>query len=270
MNKKASTGLKRDVIDKFYTKKCVVDTCVDSIESIISKHDTIIEPSAGDGAFIDRLKKLCDTCIFLDIEPHSQEIKKCDFLEQNFSHRENQKIHVIGNPPFGRQSSTAIKFIRKACEFADTIAFILPKSFKKDSMKRHFYAHFHLAHEFDLPSNSFLVNGEDEYDVPCVFQVWIKDVNKTREEPVKLEPEGYEFVKKSENPDVSIRRVGVYAGKIDTNIEDKSEQSHYFIKFLEPFSILSQVEFDNAENTVGPKSISKQDVIRALNRRMLE
>ena len=49
-----------------------------------------------------------------------------------------KKIHIIGNPPFGRQSSLAIKFIKKSAEFCDSISFILPKSFKKDSLKKHF------------------------------------------------------------------------------------------------------------------------------------
>jgi hypothetical protein len=44
-------------------------------------------------------------------------------------------IHIIGNPPFGRQSSTAIKFIKKSCLFCNSLSFILPKSFKKDSLK---------------------------------------------------------------------------------------------------------------------------------------
>ena len=32
----------------------------------------------------------------------------------------------------------AIKFIKKSCEFCDSVSFILPKSFKKDSLKKTF------------------------------------------------------------------------------------------------------------------------------------
>ena len=40
-----------------------------------------------------------------------------------------------------------------------------------------------------------------------------------------------EFVKKDDNPDIAIRRVGVYAGKLfDGDISDKSKQSHYFLR----------------------------------------
>jgi hypothetical protein len=172
-------------------------------------------------------------------------------------------IHIIGNPPFGRQSSLAIKFVKKSCEIATSVSFILPKSFKKESLKRHFNSHFHCILEWDLPKNSFLVN-EKEHDVPCVFQIWIKK-EYMREIVPKMEPDGFEFVKKNQNPDISFRRVGVNAGTISHEIANKSEQSHYFIKFksdlLEKFQNL---HFD-FENTVGPKSISKQELIRAVS-----
>ena len=47
-------------IDKFYTKEDTVNKCYTIInENLnISKDDLIIEPSAGDGAFINCIKKL--------------------------------------------------------------------------------------------------------------------------------------------------------------------------------------------------------------------
>ena len=70
-----------------------------------------------------------------------------DFLKY-FPHSNTfNKIHVIGNPPFGRQSSLAIKFIRHSAKFCNTISFILPKSFKKDSMRNKVPLDFHLIHE---------------------------------------------------------------------------------------------------------------------------
>jgi hypothetical protein len=134
-------------------------------------------------------------------------------------------------------------------------------------MKSKFPANFHLVFEEDVPDKSFLVNGQ-EYDVPCVFQIW----TKLLEERTKIEKSvsnGFVFVKKNENPDISFRRVGVYAGKIDTDI-DKSEQSHYFIKFtnnntlFENIDKLKEIKFQT-NNTVGPKSISKQELIKEFN-----
>jgi hypothetical protein len=102
-----------------------------------------------------------------------------------------------------------------------------------------------------------------------VFQIWEKREEK-REITKKLVPHGYAFVNKHETPDISFRRVGVYAGKISKEIEDKSEQSHYFIKFDEKISdefynILSNIQFDCKDHTVGPKSISKQELMSKYN-----
>ena len=72
-----------------------------------------------------------------------------EFDYKKESHNDGN-IHIIGNPPFGRQSSMAIKFIKKCCSFANSISFILPKSFKKDSMKKYFEKHYHLIYEMDL------------------------------------------------------------------------------------------------------------------------
>ena len=85
-----------------------------------------------------------------------------------------------------------------------------------------------------------------------------------------LKPINFKFVKKNEEPHISIRRVGVNAGKIDKNI-DKSIQSHYFIKILNKeksidffIDSLKKLNFI-FDNTVGPKSISKQELIKQVN-----
>jgi predicted RNA methylase len=268
----SKTGLNRDLIDKFYTKSTVVDDCIKSIRSHITihKNDIIIEPSAGNGAFIDGIKTLGNNYRFYDICPENEEIEKCDYLDVNLKALKNtyNKIHLVGNPPFGRQSSIAKKFIKKSLEVCHSISFILPKSFKKDSLKRIFPLNFHLVYEMDIGSNSFLVDNV-EHDVPCVFQIWIKrDYNRHVEEtPEQLY---FEFVKREDNPDLSFRRVGVYAGKIDSQIEDKSIQSHYFIKFNDDIDVsniiegLMNIQYSK-DNTVGPKSISKPEVIKKFN-----
>lgn len=167
------------------------------------------------------------------------------------------------------QSSLAIKFIKKSCEFCDTLSFILPKSFKKDSMQKYFQQNFHLTYQEDLPEKSFLIN-KIEYNVPCIFQIWEKK-NELRELPKKLNPKNFIFVKKNNHPDISFRRVGINAGSINKEIKNKNEQSHYFIKFLNNKSIddnineLNNIIF-NFDNTVGPKSIGKQELIKEFNK----
>ena len=121
------------------------------------------------------------------------------------------------------------------------------------------------GHIFPQP---FLVDGI-EHDVPCIFQIWEKrDSNRIVND--NLKPLHFIFVNKTDNPDISFRRVGVNAGTIDKRIDEKSVESHYFIKFTNGESItdnmnkLSTITYD-FNNTVGPKSISKQELIYKFN-----
>jgi len=147
------TGLKRNVVDKFYTKPTIArKCCIHALKYLkIKKTDIVIEPSAGSGSFISYCKKLSDNTIFIDLYPEyigtDHNILKQDFLkydtktvlEKNIN---GSRIHIIGNPPFGRQSSMAIKFIKKCSTFCDTISFILPKSFKKTEYAETFSSMF--------------------------------------------------------------------------------------------------------------------------------
>jgi hypothetical protein len=270
-----TTGLQRNNIDKFYTSSETVKKSMKAILKyiVIGEHDLCVEPSAGNGAFIELIKDNFHHYKFYDLEPEHNAIIKQDYLDLEIEPLQfgtkYKKIHVIGNPPFGRQSSLAIKFIKKSAEYCDSISFILPKSFKKDSLKRHFPLNFHLEHEADIKPDSFIVGGK-AYDVACVFQIWIKKQHP-RKISEKMLPNGFRFVNKTENPDISFRRVGVYAGKLDKVVEDKSEQSHYFIKFDneltdEIFEKISSIEYETKNNTVGPKSISKQELIKEFNK----
>lgn len=249
---------KKVELDKFYTKKEIVNLCLKTIN--IDEFNFIIEPSAGNGSFSDNL--LRKEHLFIDIEPEGENIIKANFLDFNFDKYKNLKICVIGNPPFGRNGSLALKFIKKASSFADVICFILPKSFKKRSIQDKIPLNFHLVLEKDLPKNSFFYK-ENEYDVPCVWQIWEKR-EEAREKDIKRIPKTFKFVRK-EDANCSIRRVGINAGKafVDT---DKSKQSHYFIKVNDPELFVKKVNEIKWEhnNTVGPRSISKQELINEI------
>lgn len=295
-----TTGLTRDPIDKYYTKPTVAQECVTIMKKHVSPKklcDVIVEPSAGNGVFFNLLKPLKCTIRMYDIIPEHPQIIKQDYLtlaidDMLSGKAPDGRIHVVGNPPFGRQASLAIKFIKKTCLFADTISFILPKSFKKDSMRRAFSSNFHLVHQSDLQESSFLVNNKD-HDSPCVFQIWIKrDVS--RPEPVIYKPTCFSFIKRPDLvkldkgqeptiPHIAIRRVGVYAGNIikTSTIEEAisiSDQSHYFIRFHDNVCIENDVDFIigliqvieyDTDNTVGPRSISKNELTAAINHKLI-
>lgn len=267
------TGLNRGISDKYYTNQTVVEECMNNWVKYIkaSDNDLCIEPSAGNGSFIKSIKEIFKNRLFIDIEPEHKDICKLDYLQLDINSlikSKYDKIHVLGNPPFGRQSSSAMKFIKKSSQYCDSISFILPRSFKKESFKKHFPKNFHLVFEKDLPDNSFIIDNM-KHDVPCVFQIWIKK-NFERVIVEKIFPIKFKFVKKTDNHDISFRRVGVNAGEIDKNTINKSFQSHYFIKFemeldQELWNKLSNINFSEKDYTVGPRSISKPELIKEFN-----
>ena len=80
------------------------------------------------------------------------------------------------------------------------------------------------------------------------------------------------FVLKSQEPHLSFRRVGVYAGKVDTFIDDKSVQSHYFIRVTgseltnEQVNKLNNITYPCAEHTVKIKIYFKTRINNRLNK----
>ena len=176
-------------------------------------------------------------------------------------------ILVIGNPPFGQQNTLAINFFNEAARFANVIAFILPLSFKKRSVQNKLDINFHLIKEKNLNPNSFLLNNE-KYSVPCVFQVWKRKDIKREVYKTKTTTSLFDFVDK-DNADFRIQRVGGNAGKASLDL-NYSAQSNYFIKNNTQYSneelinIINQTVFPEIEYTVGPKSLSKTELIITL------
>ena len=248
----------KSLLNKFYTKSDVAKTCLSRL--ILSDYDIIIEPSAGDGSF----SGLIDGCLSFDIEPDADDIIKQDFLTFNpteYGIGNQHRVLVVGNPPFGNNSSLIFKFFKVGCDFADTIAFILPASFRKSSFQDRVPLNFHLNGEWGIPKNSFLLDGKT-FDVPCVFQIWVKRGDIRTKRKVLL-PKTFSFVKSDGGAQISIRRVGVNAGKVFLDT-DRSPQSHYFIKtddidgFMKRWNVIRWLH----NNTVGCKSISKQEIIQ--------
>lgn len=256
----------KDKNDKFYTKNEVVDYCLSFIET--DKYNKIIEPSAGNGAFLKKLPG----AIGYDIEPATDNIIKQDFLLLENPKEEN--ILVIGNPPFGIQSKLAIKFFNKAAEFCDTIAFILPRSFCKDSIKNRLNLKFHLVKEELLPENSFLLNNEN-YSVPCVFQIWKRQDIERKKINLPLVSEYFDFTKEINEADFRIQRVGGNAGKAFLDKKGAISSNYYLINKSNYsterlINIINAITFPSITLTVGPKSLSKGELCYEVKKKIEE
>lgn len=248
---------RKDTLDRFYTKLDVVQLCLKELD--LSQYEMIIEPSAGDGAFSLNIPN----CLSYDISPAHDQITQADWFKLDKTQFSHNSL-VIGNPPFGEQNSLSINFFNEAASFCDTIAFILPRSFKKVSVQNRLNLSFHLIKEVDLPDNSFLLNG-NEYDVPCVFQIWKR--NSVLREKIKLKTttDFFSFVDSSQ-ASIRIPRVGGNAGKATLQLQG-AKTSNYFIKNNTKMSdeefvlFINQLYFPSIAYTVGPKSLSKGELI---------
>jgi hypothetical protein len=87
-------------------------------------------------------------------------------------------------------------------------------------------------------------------------------------------PVGFSFVSKGEEPSFSIRRIGFYAGSVYMDTKDKSVESHYFVKVDKMadvkyiYDTIDSLHFKH-KNTVGPRSISKQELLRKLPKKLV-
>ena len=248
----------KSLLDQYYTKPEVAEYYSAFIKERFGEDYKYFEPSAGEGAFSSCFKNITS----IDIEPKFDGCIRGDFLSYTPDLR--NKI-VVGNPPFGKNSSLALKFLNKASEFSDFVAFILPKTFKKQSFINKISPQLHLVAELDLPVNSFIFNYTP-YDVPCVFQIWQKKSEPRHILNLSKSHPDFEFTDK-QNADFAIRRVGVLAGKVITDFQSYSEQSHYYIKSHIPIHLLIQkltsISWDSVKyNTAGNPSISKSELIQ--------
>lgn len=165
-----------DSADCIYTKREIARHCLRAFRKTAAKHGydlrahTFIEPSAGEGCFMDLLPPA--RRIALDVRPVEKEIVKADFLE--WSPPKAGRYAVIGNPPFGVRGAIALAFVNRAARFADIVGFILPMTFasngKGGAMTR--VCGLSLLHSEELPPNAFYLPNGEARDINTVFQVW--------------------------------------------------------------------------------------------------
>ncbi len=177
-------------LDQFYTKPEEAQRLYD----LIFKHykendfDMFIEPSCGKNSFGCLFPKRKE--LLLDIDPpedmfkhkdkkYKQKFIKIDFLSFGavldiLSLSSDRKVISIGNPPFGKSCSLAIKFFNICAKFSDVICFIIPRTFKRISVQNQLNMNFHLIHSEDLPYSNNECIFEPVMNAKCCFQIWEK------------------------------------------------------------------------------------------------
>lgn len=270
-----ATTVRQAGLDKFYTIPEISVKCLDRISSMYDwdEWNLVIEPSAGDGSFLTRIPT--DKKIGIDISPEHVDIITQDFLTYN-PPENTGKILVVGNPPFGRVSSLAIKFFNHASNWADVIAFIIPRTFRRVSVQNKLNPHFHLKFDEDIPISP--CSFSPPMMAKCCFQVWERKTTPRTIRELSTAHGDWEFLgfgpkDNNDQPtppsgaDFAIRAYGGRCGEIvSVKLDKLRPKSWHWIKsninietLMDRFQTLDYtISFDTArQNSIGRGELVK-------------
>ena len=170
----------KEINDQYYTPKLIADKYAGIIVGKYGTDGLFIEPSAGEGVFIDSLVEFGvsrENIIGFDIDPKREDIIKADFL--SLSSQTDSFDIAIGNPPFGKGGSMATHFMNKLAEMGvGVIAFINPSliGVKHSSLKR-LNKKLHLVYEEAVPQDLHYDVSSRDYSsglssLRTYFQIW--------------------------------------------------------------------------------------------------
>lgn len=189
-------------LDQHYTRPDIAKLLYHIVlEHVDEASHLMVEPSAGEGAFSTLMPA---GSIAIDKAPAGPGIIRADSLKTSFA--SDRHIAVVGNPPFGRNSSMAVRFFNYAATFASSISFIVPRTFRKAPTENRLDRAFSLLREEPVPANAFLFEGRP-FHVPPVFQIWKSGGEFRTLREVETEHPDFEFTGR-EFAHFAIQRVG--------------------------------------------------------------
>jgi hypothetical protein len=275
---KNAKDVREEGLDKFYTIPSYSKKCIDKVFELYdkSRFDLIVEPSAGNGSFLNQLE--CDNIIGIDISPENTDIIKMDFFDYTPNLNLNN-ILVIGNPPFGKISSIAIKFFNHSAKWANVIAFIIPRTFRRPSVQNKLNNMFHLIYDEDVSTKPCCFIPQ--MMVKCCFQIWEK---KPIERPfinLPTKHEDWEFLPfgpideygqptPPNGADFAMRAYGGKIGEIEKiKLSKLRPKSWHWIKSNinkeELINRFNQLDYSDSFNTARQNSMGRGELVRLYN-----
>ena len=251
--------------DKFYTP---IDTANQLIK-LVNAHQSltgfkrIIEPSAGNGAILKPLQTALDSIswdgelLAYDLIPEYTSIKQMNWLERKNANGDDDlsfpyytkmdkkalwddgaRTLVIGNPPFGRNGSLALKFINEATAFNPSmIAFILPKSFMKASMQSKINNMYAINECIEVENDKYILPNGGTRKVPtCILVLTHQTVSRA----ITANNAGINNTTSSTNTNIT----GASTVSTSTNTNRMSIKQ---LAGLMPFTFCTGSEIDNAD-----------------------
>ena len=270
--------IKTDMVyefDQFFTKESVAIDCIKKVKDIysLSNFDIIIEPSAGSGSFFKNLPKNKTIGIEIDEALCKGNLKYINKSFFDYTTSNEKCILVIGNPPFGTQNKLSVSFFNHAAKFAHVIAFIVPKTWNKQSIHNRLDKNFILIKSIDLQEDCFF--GVKETSVKCCFQIWERSDSKRIKPEKKLSHKDWDFVNYINNNDVlsppvnadfCLLAYGSKPGQVSDDLYRWRPKSVHFIKSNISKQILidrfSDLDYSCANDSARQSSLCKSDLVR--------
>ena len=260
----------KDTKDRYYTDPDEAKRFVDMVDRRygMENFSLCIEPSAGSGSFSQHLPS--DNSVFYDISPAIDGIIEQDYFTVSY---DPDNILVIGNPPFGRVSSTAIRFFNHSANFAEVIAFIIPQTFHRVSVQNKLDLNFRMVYNEDIDGCIFT----PEMLAKCSFQIWERFQEPRQKIVLKTIHPDWNFLSLGsedenkqpttpENPSFAIGAYGVKVGRIVESGFDKLRpkswhwiRTDYKDELIERFSGL---DYSIAEKTVRQPSLGRGELVQ--------
>ena len=257
--------------DKYFTPQHIVELVIQRTKEVIGLDNIteFIEPSAGNGAFLDKLHELGKPVYAYDLYPEREDIIEQDYLKLDREYKEG--VCVIGNPPFGDRNNLYRKFYNKSVEFSDYIVFIGGIKLLNNSTQNY---KFDLIYSEDLGKNFY-----SGINLHCCLNIYkrpmtglnkrisnkLKDITLYREDQ-----KGYLEI----NEDFKVCRMGdiwkiIY--KEDKNLRNfKVVINNTHIKQDIINVIMNKYMTKNKNNSISTPYIVKEDIYKYLKEQIPE
>ena len=180
--------------DAYFTQKSDVEWCIAKLESLYGlKGKTALEPAVGGGAFVLASPQLKWTTneLFPEFSAGFDSDYNIDFAKGDRSAFGTYDF-VIGNPPYGKASNLARRFLLNALEHSDVVAMVLPKALRRHTAwDRYFPDDCKVVCEEDLPSQTFELPDGSYKTVGTFFLILERVAGYSRGKMLDYEPKDF-------------------------------------------------------------------------------
>ena len=181
--------------DAYFTKPSDVEWCYKKLEALYGDltGKTALEPACGSGVFVKAAPQMVWTTneLFPEFSQGMTHDFGLDFAKGDRSAFGTYDF-VIGNPPYGKASTLARKFLLNALEHSSVVAMVLPKALRRHTAwDKYFPDDCKVVCEEDIPTQSFDLPDGSTKTVGTFFLVLERVAGYSRGKLLDYEPKGY-------------------------------------------------------------------------------